>query len=332
MKRLLMLIVAIVICTTTFAQTKKEKIEFVVTLRDGNIITGETQVNNISLVSPYGKLEIPIKNINSMELGIKSDAVFVEKIKNLCKLISTATGEQQKAAYTELVNSGIQAIPIVNEFNMSIEVVAVESETEIANEFSIQSALNELKDKHKITEDIPEFDIISFDSDNTISGNYAFKSVALKTEFGTLDIPKEKIKKIDVNYENYTEGDKVYKLNASKHISGNTTGGWLKTDITVKAGQKIVITSTGEIVLASLSSGKYNPDGSVSSAGYDDYAVSTPTYGNTIYKIGENGAMIKAGSKYSGVASKSGTIYISIYETVYNPANTGSYTVKIKTN
>ncbi len=338
MKKLLIIMITTLLNLASFAQTKKEKIEFVVTLRDGNIITGETQVNNISIISPYGKLEIPIKNINSIELGIKNETAFIEKIKTLCKLVSTSTGEQQKAAYTELVNAGIQAISVLNDFIIAMETPTINVDTDVietTNEFSLPNALTELKDKHKVTEDIADIDIVNFDSDNNISGNYNFKNVALKTEFGTLDIPKEKIKKIVVNYENYSEDDKSFKLIASKHISGNTAGGYLKTNITVKAGQKIIITASGQIVLASLSNGKYTPDGVVGTAistYYDEYTATTPTYGNVIFKIGENGENIKAGSKYSGVASKSGVIYLSIYETVYNAANTGSYSVKIKTN
>jgi hypothetical protein len=42
--------------------------------------------------------------------------------------------------------------------------------------------------------------------------------------------------------------------------------------------------------------------------------------------------MTKAGAKFNGTASASGTLYISVYESVFNTANTGSYTIKIKVN
>jgi hypothetical protein len=49
-----------------------------------------------------------------------------------------------------------------------------------------------------------------------------------------------------------------------------------------------------------------------------------------VYKIGETSTQVlKAGAKFSGTVQASGMLYISIYETVYNAANTGSYTVKI---
>ena len=108
----------------------------------------------------------------------------------------------------------------------------------------------------------------------------------------------------------------------------------------IKSGQKLNITASGEITFASLSGSKYKPDGtiagSVTAATTDayegDYAGGNtyPTYGNVVYKIGESSTQVlKAGAKYNGSSTANGMLYISVYETVYNAANTGSYTVKI---
>ena len=118
---------------------------------------------------------------------------------------------------------------------------------------------------------------------------------------------------------------------ASKHISGNTDGGWLNTGIKIKTGQKININASGEIILASLSGAKYTPDGAANSttSEYESESSTYPTYGNLIFKIGDKGESIKAGSKYNNTAKDSGTLFLSIYETVYNSTNTGSYIVKV---
>ena len=98
----------------------------------------------------------------------------------------------------------------------------------------------------------------------------------------------------------------------------------------IKKGQKLNISATGEVVLQSLSGGKYTPDGAVGSApglGYDNtYAQ----YGNLVFKIGEQGTMTVAGSKYNKVADNTGLLYLSIYETVYNASNSGYYNVKVQ--
>ena len=58
----------------------------------------------------------------------------------------------------------------------------------------------------------------------------------------------------------------------------------------------------------------------------DDMATK---YGSVIYKIGEFGDIKQAGSKFDSTAEAEGVIYISIYETVYDKGNSGSYTVKV---
>ena len=68
------------ITLTLFAQSKTE---FMVTLRDGNIVTGTAKVTEINLITPYGKLTLPIKNVTSIELGIHTDLTQKEKINTL---------------------------------------------------------------------------------------------------------------------------------------------------------------------------------------------------------------------------------------------------------
>ena len=107
----------------------------------------------------------------------------------------------------------------------------------------------------------------------------------------------------------------------------------------VKQGQKLSITASGEVTFASLSGSKYKPDGSIAGAAtapvaeYEgDYNTGTtyPSYGNVVYKIAESSTQVlKAGAKFNGTAAASGMLFISIYETVYNASNAGSYTVKI---
>jgi hypothetical protein len=176
-----------------------------------------------------------------------------------------------------------------------------------------------------------------------MGGTYNFSKMDVKTEYGNLSVPKEKIRSIDVSVPIETgKGEYSFKLVASKHISGNV-GGWLKTGIQMKAGQKFTIVSGGEISLASLSNAKYKPDGSSKAEGAADFVKpygttdegeftggGYPTYGQVVYKIGENSTeVLKAGSKLNGTAKTSGILMIAIYETVFNANNKGAYNVKV---
>ncbi|HNW98021.1 MAG TPA: hypothetical protein PKK00_06390 [Bacteroidales bacterium] len=324
MKKTLFVLIAIFISLSTFAQ--KEKIELKLTLRDGNVVSGTSaSISTVSLNTDWGKLEIPIKDVSSLEFGINPDVANKSKIINMVKAMNVADETKRQAAYDELVKMDIGAIPIIDEYIYSNEYTTSEY-----TDYTAEAAVSEMKSTYGVDEGYNAKDIVTINYEYNIGGIFSIKAITLKTEYGDLNIPKEKIKEAEVTYYNMENGDKSFKILANKHISGNENGGWLNTGIKVKSGQKINITSSGEIVLESLSGNKYTPDGS-SSADYEDYNTEStyPSYGNLVYKIGEDGTMIKAGSKYFGTAKESGTIFLSIYETVYNSSNTGFFTAKV---
>jgi hypothetical protein len=247
----------LILCSANlFAQ-----VQLRVTLKDGNVIMGSVSLPKVTLTTDFGKLDIPIKSVSAIKMGIKQDDGVVAKI---------------------------------------VDVVEIE-------------------------------DVYS------MPGQTNIKLLEVKTEYGTLTIPGDKMERIEV----YTisDGQNMFRLQASKHISSNTSGGWLNTRIELKKGENFTISATGQVVFASLSGAKYTPDGKTVGAantgevadysggtGYDIY----PTYGNVVFKIGEQGTATKAGNSYSGIAAETGILYLSIYEVVYNNQNTGSYSVKVE--
>ncbi|KJS04635.1 MAG: hypothetical protein VR77_11010 [Flavobacteriales bacterium BRH_c54] len=325
MKKTLFILI-LLISSNLFAQSKTE---FTLTLKDGNIVTGTTKVSNVLLVTDYGKLDIPIKNVSSISLGIHPDNSLKNTIINLAKQLQSAVEEDRKKAYDQLVNLKIGAIPVIEEV-----LYSETEETPIHYDYSLTTALSELKAIHSVGNSYSTKDIITIDYEYSMGGKYDFSTVSLKTEYGDLTIPREKIEKIDILYIDASADSKTFKLMASTHISSNQNGGWLKTGIVVKPGQNISMTASGEVVLASLSNNAYKPDGSVKNSSSDDFNTSSststsPAYGNVVFKIGDSGTVTKAGAKYNGKASAAGMLFISIYETVYNASNTGFYVVNV---
>ncbi len=337
MKKNILLLSSIFICLTFQSFAQKESTEYRLTLRDGNVISGTAQLSNISLQTKWGKLDIPLKDISELVLGVNPETSAKDKIKALMIDLNNSTLDIRKKAYEDLIALPIGCIPVMEEIMASEENVAA-----MNDDYNADLALSELKSNYGYTENTESEDVVVTSFGYRIGGNINLKNISLKTEYGNLEVPRAKIKGVEVFFKSNDGSESTFILNANKNISGNTNGGWLKTSIYVKSGQKISITASGEVTLASLSGYKYKPGGQSSSStgisdlGDSDYSSSSttsyPSYGNLVYKIGENGTMLKAGSMFKGTASTAGYIYISIYETVYNAANTGSYTVKIKAN
>ncbi len=331
MKKIILQAGLFLFCTSLCAQS----VELRLTLRDGNVMSGTSQIGTVTLSTDYGRLDIPVKNVSSIDIGITPDKAEEGKVINLLKQLSNSSEEMRKNAYEELVKMDARAIPVVNNF---ISSAAYTSST--YTDYTAENALTDLMTANNVESNFSDKDIVNIDYSYTMGGIYDFKKLDLKTTYGTLSIPKEKIQHIDVMYTGSSEGEKVFKLLASKHISGNTNGGWLKTGIMVKQGQQMKLNATGEIMLASLSNNKYHPDGSTGTTGTTSYegesdynydsGTTYPVYGNVVYKIGETSTQpLKAGAKFSGKAAASGMLYLAIYETVFNASNTGSYTVKL---
>jgi hypothetical protein len=325
--------------TFTFAQ---KQADVSLELLDGNLIKGTTTLADIDLTTPYGKLLIPITKVSHIDIGIGKDNATSEKAKSFLKILSTSNSDDtRKGAYNDLIKLGPKAISAIQDFfndpkNMS-------DESTYTGEFTVDNALSEIKSNNNITSDAPIEDVLSLENNYTMGGSYNFTKMDVKTEYGNLSVPKEKIKSVDISVAvEPGKGEFNLKLIASKHISGNTNGGWLKTGVTLKAGQRFSITSNGEVTLASLSNNKYKPDGSSKAESASEFTsiggsevetgstYSYPSYGQVVYRIGDTSTEnLKAGAKFNGTAKTSGMLYISIYETVYNASNKGAYNVKI---
>ncbi|NVO01451.1 MAG: hypothetical protein HXX09_01980, partial [Bacteroidetes bacterium] len=119
MKKTLLIFVAIFIAAFANAQNSKEKVEFKLTLRDGSVMNGTSNITNVVLVTDYGKLDVPIKNVSSLEFGILPDNANKQKIVSQLKQLSNTSEEQRKASYEELAKGSINTIPIISDFLFS---------------------------------------------------------------------------------------------------------------------------------------------------------------------------------------------------------------------
>lgn len=334
MKNILIVITVLFISISSIAQNKTE---IRLTLRDGNLISGTTKLDKIAFNTAYGKLDIPIKNISFIKIGVVEDASQKGNVINLLKQLNNASEATRKNAYESLLKLNSGVIPIIE--NAIYNDASIYAAT--YSDYTAESVLSELKGIHGVDESTSMQDILTIDGEFTMGGRYEFSKIDLSTEYGNLSVPREKIRFIDILYTDADgNNDKVFKLLGAKHISSNKDGGWLKTGIMVKNGQRISISANGQVTFASLSGSTYKPDGKVAgNSGGDDYgdiydggaddSGTYPMYGNVVFKIGESGQLQKAGAKYSGNAKQTGMLYISIYETVYNPSNSGSYNVKV---
>jgi hypothetical protein len=297
-------------------------------MRNGDVISGTSTIRTLIVSTSYGPLAFPITAINNIKVGIYNPELEKEGITKLLDQLYNMKPDVQKNAFESLMQQEPGAIAVIKDY-MNSENYTVTS----CAEYSVEAALQQLISFYNVDEKTPVDDVVKFDEAFSVEGVCNFSgNIQLETAYGNIELQRKSIVSIDVVSEMPDEGSsKTFILNANKNISGNTDGGFLKTGISVKEGKTIIISANGKVMLASLSNNSYTPDGGVNGApAASDGGTNTPTYGNVVFKIGENGQVAKAGGSYRSKANASGILYLAIYETVFNAANSGTYKVKVR--
>jgi hypothetical protein len=298
-------------------------------LRNGDIINGKASLNELQLNTAWGNLQLTVKDISQIVFGILEDKSQDTVIETLVHELAENDYDRQNNAYQKILSLPVSSIASLEKMIEKDSFASL-----IFTDFLPENIVDELRAIHGIPFETKKHDVVTIDGEYTIPGEIQLDKIEITTDFGSLSIPRDKINSIEIFIDSEGITSKSFKLSGNMHISGNTAGGWLKTGITLKVGQKFSISANGEIVLASLSNQKYKPDGSY----YTTTGSLTPgstdpnimAYGNVIFKIGENGIQTRAGAKYSSKATTAGMLYISVYETVYNNANTGHYNAQVR--
>lgn len=306
----------------------QNQVELSLHLKNGDILTGISSLESINFETDFGSLKIPVDKVNSIKVGL-NDARFDKG--NLLKLldeIEYGTAKEKETAFDKVVKMDEGAIPFIRAFMESATGGPAYATTDINTAVLYEVMLA----KHKVSRNYSINDILTYSNTNKIEGNYSFDALTVATSYGNISVERNDIDFIDVKITSsggFSNKD-VFKVFANENISGNKDENWFNTQILVKKGDKISISATGEVVLASLSGNTYTPDGGVNGAvGKKEDKLN---YGQLVYRIGLSGKIQYAGDNFNGYADKTGVIYLAIYETVYNSANTGYYNVAVKAN
>ncbi|MEM9982702.1 MAG: hypothetical protein AAF734_09405 [Bacteroidota bacterium] len=345
MKKILLL--GVLSFFTAHLSLAQNKAKVNVKLRNGDIITGEYKLSKVTLTTDYGKLTIPPESVNQIKFGLKVDKAKAAQIKKLIEQFNVGDETAKSDVYVKLLEYETDAIPVLEDYIASdaymntLEAEEVEEVDDTTSEEPIITLEQVLSDLYSQLDEasLSKIDEVLLNDGYQIGGQIAWNDVSVQTEFGSLKIPRNKIADltvIEIEGDSQGRDERTFRLIDSKHISGNKTGGWLKTGIRVSTNETINIVASGAVNLASLSNKTYYPSGKNSNTSYQ-YAgskaggsLAKPTYGQVVFKVGINGQVQVAGSVYKGRANGTGELYLSIYETVYNKDNTGIYTVRIR--
>jgi hypothetical protein len=308
----------------SFAQT--EEVELSIHLKNGDILTGITELRTIAFKTDFGTLNFPIDQINSIEIGLKDSRFDKGNLLNLLNKIEIGSNQEKEQAFDEIIAMDEGAIPFIKAYLSSSN-----TNTSSSTDISVQTLYEVMLAKYKVSRNYSLLDILTYNNEFRVEGSYEFSELLLKTNYGLIKVERNDMARVDVKIVTQGISNKnTFKLFANQHISANKDDGWLNTGILVKKGDIISIQANGQIILASLSGNTYTSDGGVN--GSSGIESNKPSYGQVVFKISQGGSESKAGDNFTGAAAQTGILYLAIYESVFNSANSGYYTVHVNVN
>lgn len=307
------------------SQTVNEKVQLTLHLKNGDIITGDSELTEIRFETDFGNLNFPIDQVSSIKVGLKDSEFDKSYLLSLLDKIEYGNAKDKEKAFDNIVKLEEGAIPFIKAY---LESTPSNNSPENAD-ISVATAYEVMLAKYKVDRNYNIYDVVTYQDKYQMEGTYAFDDISVGTDYGKIRIKRNRINLIEVKIVNEgLENQKAFKLFANRYVSGNSEGGWLNTGILVKQGETLKMSANGQVTLASLSGNIYTPDGGMNgSAGPLGEQLN---FGNVVFKVGQSGKVQKAGANYKGVANQTGIVYISIYESVFNSANNGFYNVNVR--
>ena len=312
------------VCISLFTQAQTEEVQLSIKLKNGDILTGITELRTVVFNTDFGSLNFPIDQINSIQIGLTDSRFDKAKLLSLLDKVEYGNEIEKTNAFDQIVKMDEGAIPFIKAYLNSASGGSITT-----TDINTQTLYEVMLAKYNVSRNFSLFDVLTYKSEFKVEGSYVFSDLVIDTEYGRIKVERKDISRIDIKL--FTEGisnKNSFKLFANQHISANKENGWLNTGILVKKGDKLSVNASGQIVLASLSGNTYTPDGGVNgSVGAENDKIN---YGQVVYKVGQGGTMQKAGDNLNTYAQQTGIVYIAIHESVFNSANSGYYTVNIK--
>jgi hypothetical protein len=306
-----LLVVVLSLFTLSLAAETKVK----VVMGDGSIFYGIVQTKKLSIDTPFGKLTIPIQEINSLLIGNKQrDKIKSFIMGKLKDLAGTLNEEARSKIIEEIAEIGFTAIPLLDDIAGTNE-----DQGPIIDEIKASVTVPDYVEEESLAFEEDKI----FAGESQISGVIANETIEVNSALGPVKLKTENIFSMSFTHEQSDAQSftKTIMVPSNKYIGAKE---FLNTKIKINKGDLLDIKTTGQVVLASLSYQTFYPDGGGS---YGTW-MNQP-FGSLCGKIGDNGQWFLVGSSYKAVAQESGYLWLTISETLYNAGNTGEYKSRI---
>lgn len=316
----------VLIATSTVAQDVKKPDrnprEVDVSFANGSTVRMILQTDAIDVQTPYGKLQVPIKDIKQIDFGVHLPDGLDQKIDDFVRKLGSENFKEREAATNELIRIGADAYPaLLHAAQFSTDLELSKRAKSVVETMRTNLAAKDLRTQHADQIVTPTF---------TLVGRIVTPSLKANADyFGNVEVQVTKLRTLR-STEAPTEV--IVNVDAAKYaIAGGRE--WMVTEFQVEAKMKLIVSASGTVDLWPQQGGGYMS----TPAGFSNGGPGAPLGpgrvrvlpGALIGKIGENGTPFVIGEAYEGIQAKEGKLYLQIGPSPWNQQCNGSYQVKI---
>lgn len=294
-------------------------------LQDGTIIAGEMTINQISVETEFGTLEVPLDKVRSITPGLGSSPELSAKVNGLIEALGSDDYKAREQAHKDLQAMGLKVHRILEGYRNDENLERKRHIGEILKEFE------ELVSQQDDEEEPIERPLIVKDTvvtgDFTIVGKISPDEFKVSSKYGPLNVALADLKR--------AERPRSIKEPVRKNVQvpGDSLvqRSFKNSGIKVEAGDKITIKADGSIVMSPWGGDQSStPDGGSNFGWY----IPNQIYGGALVaKIGDRGTVFKVGSKSTFVAKTSGVLQFAVaMQAQYSQQGysyPGNYNVKV---
>jgi hypothetical protein len=309
---------------------KPERNEVEVRFVDGSKVRMTVLQESLEVVTKYGKLVVPIKDIRNIEFGLHLPEEITKQVELAVKRLGSNAHADREAASRELVALSYQAYPALHAAIKSRDPEVVRRAEEAIKRIQDKVPAHLLRlntNDHVETVEFP------------INGRISSTGIkATSVYFGDKEV---RIADLVALHALGLGGVFEVTVDAAKY--GSAAFAWLETGVEIDADMPLLITASGQVDLWEDGTGQYM----TGPGGYKGQAVGAPGVrvrvglagggggggnlpgGALVGKIGESGETFLIGENYRGKAARQGKLYLHIVPSPWGNPSVGSYKVKV---
>jgi hypothetical protein len=268
----------------------------------------------LEVVTKYGKLTVPTRDIRRIDFGFRMSDETARKLDEAMKHLASDNFPLREAAQKDLLALGRLAYPTL---------VKASKGNDLETTRRVEDILKAIRTKVPSEQLRSRTDDLIYTTTFTIAGRLDVQTIKAKTEhFGEVGL-----KVMDLRSLHSAVGVSETKLSIDAAAYGSNNIQWMDTGVTVQADTPLIITASGEVDLYGNQGGGAisGPDGNRQYSRGGQFAP-----GALVARIGEEGGeVVVVGRKLEKTPTVEGKLYLRIVAVPGSNGATGNYSVQI---